>query len=57
MLHPGRNIHHIARFQFLGRLAPFLVIAPASGYQQNLAAALGGVMDVPMVPAARFKPR
>ena len=55
MLDSDRNIHHIAGMQLLRFLAPFLVIASACGHQQDLAAALCGVMNVPVIPAAGLK--
>lgn len=55
VLHTGWNIHHIAWMQFLGFLAPRLVPAPAAEADQHLSAAVGSMVDVPVVPAARFK--
>lgn len=49
------NIHHIARMQLLRRFAPFLIVAPACHADKDLPATLCGMMDVPVVPAARLK--
>ena len=51
----GGDDHRVAGGQRLGRLAPFLVPAAAGGAQQDLPAAFGRVMDVPVVAAARLK--
>src|SRR5699024_1529499 len=45
----------VAGGERLGRLAPFLIPAAAGGAQENLAAALVGVVNVPVVAAARLK--
>ena len=49
------NIHYISRMQLLRCLAPFLIVAPACHADKDLPAALCGMMDVPVVPAARLK--
>ena len=49
------NVHHIARMQLLRRFAPFLIVAPACHADKDLPTALCGMVDVPVVPAARFK--
>ena len=55
VLHPHGDVHAVAGAQFHGGLAPFLVIAPSGHAQQDLSAALAGVVDVPVVAAARLK--
>ena len=55
VLHPGGDVDHVAGMELPGRLAPFLVPASAGHAEQNLSAALAGVVDVPVVPAARLK--
>ena len=49
------NVYDVAGVQLAGRLAPFLIVATATGDEQNLAAALICVMDMLVVAAARFK--
>ena len=55
MLDVGRDGDHGAGSQADGRFALFLVPAFACGTNQQLAAALGCVVDVPVVAAAGFK--
>ncbi len=55
MLDTSRDFDHIASFQGLCRLACFLIPALAGGAQKDLPAALIGLMNVPVVAAARFK--
>lgn len=55
VLHFRRDVYHIPGFQFLGRLSPFLVIAPSGGDDEDLSASVGCMVDVLVVPAARFK--
>ena len=55
MLDPGGNVHHIAGVQLLGLLAPLLIVATPGHTDQHLTAALGGVVDVPVVAATGFK--
>ena len=50
-----RNGNDHARFQFHSRLALFLIPALAGSADQDLSAAFGGVVNVPVVPAARLK--
>ena len=52
VLHVGWDIHHVSGDDLAGRLAPFLVPALAVGDEQDLAAAFGRVVDVPVVAAA-----
>ena len=52
VLDVGGNVHHVPGVKLLGRLSPCLVVAPASGDQQDLSAPLAGLVDVPVVPAA-----
>ncbi len=55
VFHSSRNVNTVTRFHLDGILAPLLIV-PAPGHaDQNLSAALVGVMDMPVVPAARFK--
>ena len=49
------NVHHIARMQLQRRFAPFLIVAPACHADKDLSATLCGMVDVPVVPAARLK--
>ena len=49
------NVHHIARMQLLRSFAPFLIVAPACHADKDLPTALCGMVDVPVVPAARLK--
>ena len=55
MLYLGGNCHDIAGLQALGRLALLLIPALTIHTDQHLPAALRGVMDMPVVPAAGFK--
>ena len=55
VLHACRNGDHIAGMEFSGLLAPLLIPTPAVGTQQNLSAALGRLVDVPIVPASGLK--
>ena len=52
VLHVRGDVDHVPRQQRPGILAPLLVPAASVGDEQDLAAALGGVMDVPVVTAA-----
>ena len=49
------NVHHIARMQLQRSFAPFLIVAPACHADKDLPATLCGMVDVPVVPAARLK--
>ena len=49
----GRDIHHVAGTERPGSFAPLLIPPPSSGNKQNLPAAAGGAVDVPVVAAAR----
>ena len=51
----GRNIDAIARFHFDRRLAFFLIITASGNANNDLTAAVFGMMDVPIVAAARFE--
>src|SRR5699024_5526378 len=51
----GRDYHRIAGREGLRRLAPRLIPAAAGGAEQDLPAAFAGVVDVPVVAAARLK--
>lgn len=55
MLHPRRNIHHIARMQFLRRLAFLLIKAASGNADENLPTAALCVMNMSVVAATRFK--
>ena len=55
VLYPCRNIHNIPREQLLRPLSPFLIKPLAADANQNLTAAVFGMMDVPVVAAPRFK--
>lgn len=55
MLYLGGDRYDIAGLQALGRLACLLIPALAVYTDQQLTAALGGVVDMPVVPAAGFK--
>ena len=48
-------MHHIAGHQFPRGLAPFLIPASACSDQEHLSAALVGVMDMPVIAAARLE--
>ncbi len=50
-----RDDHNVAGVQLARRLARFLVPAAAAGAEQDLAAAFGGMVDVPVVAAGRLK--
>lgn len=50
-----RNVDHVAGIQLPGGLSPFLIAAPPGGTEQDLTTAGFGVVDVPVVPASRFK--
>ena len=56
VLDVGRDGDHGAGGQADGRFALFLVPAFACGTNQQLAAALGGVVDVPVVAAVNWTP-
>ena len=49
------NSDHRARFQLYGILSPFLIPAGSPDTDQDLAAALLCMMDMPVVAAARLK--
>ena len=49
------NVHHIARVQLPRRFVLFLIVAPACHANKDLSTALCGMVDVPVVPAARLK--
>ena len=51
----GRDDHRIAGGEGLRGLAPLLIPAAAGGAQQDLPAALGRMVDVPVVAAARLE--
>ena len=55
VLHTSGGVHYITGAQLSRLLAPFLIPAPATDADQHLSAAVLGVMDVPVVPAPRFK--
>ena len=50
-----RNGDYCAGFQADGRLALLLIPALSGSADQDLSAALGGMVNVPVVPASRFK--
>lgn len=52
---PRRNIHHIARMQFLRRLAFLLIKAASGNADENLPTDTLCVMNMPVVAATRFK--
>ena len=52
---PGGDHHGVAGLELPGFLAPFLLPAPALGAEQDLAAVLLCLVDVPVVAAARLK--
>lgn len=55
VLHPRGDVDHVARAQFLCRLSSFLV-KPSTGHaDEDLPTAAFGVMDMPVVAAARLK--
>ena len=49
------NVHHIAGMKLAGFLTQFLVPAATADADQYLTAALAGMMDMPVVPAAGLK--
>ncbi len=49
------NVHNVAGMKLAGFLFLFLVPAAAADADQHLPAALTGVMDMPVVPAAGLK--
>lgn len=51
----GRDIYHISRIKHLGFFAPFLIVSSAAYAYKYLAAALFGVMDMPVVSASGLK--
>ena len=51
VLDTGHNVDHIAGVQLLRLLAPFLIVAPACGTEQNLTAF---VMNVPVIAALNW---
>ena len=56
MLDAGRNDHHITGMQLSRLFAPCLIPAGPVRAEQNLPAALGGFMDMPMVAAVNWTP-
>ena len=55
VLYTGHNVDHIAGAQLLRLFAPFLIVAPACHADEDLPAAFGCFVDVPVVAAAGFK--
>ena len=55
VLGAGRDVDHVARLHFDGVLALFLIVSAACDADEDLPAALLGMMDVPVVAAARLK--
>ena len=55
VLHPRGDVDHVAGAQFLCRLAPLLVKPSTSHADEDLSATAFGVMDMPVVAAARLK--
>ena len=55
MLYLGRDVDHIPGMQLPGFLAPLLIPAPTGHADQDLAAALPGVVNVLVVAAARLE--
>ena len=55
VLHTDGDVDHVACLESTGGLAPLLIPAAAADAQQDLAAALGRVVDVPVVAAAGSK--
>ena len=55
VFHTDGDFHAVARFKGAGFFAPLLIPAFAGDAQQNLSAALVGVVDVPVVAAARLE--
>ena len=55
VLNTGGDMDHVAGMEFPGFPAPLLIPASTGGTQQDLPAAAGGTMDVPVVPALGFK--
>ena len=52
VLHAGGDVHHIAGHEWLRLFAPFLIPASARYAHQHLSAALGRMVDMPVVAAA-----
>ena len=52
VLHVRGDVHHVTGDDLAGLFAPFLIPALAVGDEQDLAAALGRMVDVPVVAAA-----
>lgn len=55
MLYARRNIHHITGVKLLGFLSPLLIVSPSAYTYQNLPAAGGCMMNMPVIPASRLK--
>ena len=55
MLNAGGDVDYITGVQLASRLAPFLIVAAATGNEQNLAAAFVCVVNMPIIAAAGFK--
>ena len=55
VLYIGRDNDYIAAFKASGGFALFNIPAAACGADKYLSAALGGVMDMPVVAARRLK--
>ena len=51
----GRNVYHIAGAQLLCRFAPFLIVTSTGHTNEDLSAAVFGVMNVPVIAASGFK--
>lgn len=55
VLYLGRDVDHVARMQLPGLLAPLLIPAPPCHTDEDLSAALAGMVNVPVVAAARLE--
>ena len=55
MFHTGRDVNDRPRENLLSRLSPFLIPASTCHTDKHLSSSPGGLMDVPVVAATRFK--
>ena len=55
VFYPGRNLHNITRLHSLCRFTFFLIPAFSVYADKNLSTAFGCMMNMPVIPASRFK--
>ena len=55
VFYPGRNLHNVTRLHSLCRFSFFLIPAFSVYADKNLSTAFGCMMNMPVIPASRFK--